>query len=379
MIYSVNFLEMTMEINPLAVCKYLEQTGWILFPNKRQEVRIYQIVSVNDFRQVMVPMDKSLIDYKSTMFDVIKNVSEYEKKSVEQVMLYLLNPDSDIIKIRFDKNSVESGNILFDDAIKLFDNAKKILAATALDIINPKQIHYGRIDDSVQRFLNQCRFGQTEIGSYVVSIVCPFADLSGEGFKQLSIFSDEDRCAHSLTRRVTNKLMDDIALVKESVDNGTKERLLESEIGISSNFLEALNGINSQSENTVIDFSAEWAPAVKTNRSNHSRVRITNDYYEPIASLIEKIKDKTEQYEEILGRIKKLTAAPSVDQRQGGTIEIVFLSKENRKKTIAVDLGKDDYEKAIAAHQHGRMVRVLGTMTNGKGLKMKNAMFSILE
>jgi len=46
-----------------------------------------------------------------------------------QVRLYLLNPNTAIIKIRLEKLGVESGNILLDDAIKLYDNVKKLLAA----------------------------------------------------------------------------------------------------------------------------------------------------------------------------------------------------------------------------------------------------------
>lgn len=70
------------------------------------------------------------------------------------------------------------------------------------------------MDDVVQKFLSDCRFGQTEIGSYVVSVVCPFAELNeGEGYKQLSIFSDEEQCAESLTRKITNKVMKNITIV----------------------------------------------------------------------------------------------------------------------------------------------------------------------
>lgn len=68
-------------------------------------------------------------------------------------MLYLLNPNTDILKIRLEKDDVEQGNIMLDNAINLFNNAKKILAATALDIINPQKTHYGRMDDSVKIFI----------------------------------------------------------------------------------------------------------------------------------------------------------------------------------------------------------------------------------
>lgn len=380
MIYSVNFLDMTENLNPLAVCKYLEQTDWIQFTFRRTDVKIYQISVGESFKQVMVPLDKTFFDYKQVMFDAVQNVADVEGKSVEQVMLYLLNPNTDILKIRLDKNDIESGNILFDDAIKIFNNAKKLLAATALDIINPKKIHYGRLDESVQKFLNQCRFGQTEIGSYVVSVVCPFAELSEEeGYKQLSIFSDEDRCANSLTRHVTNKLMDNVAFVKQQIDDGKEEALLEEDAGISSNFLEALNGLNLQSENTLVEFTTEWSPTVKINRSHNNHIRVTNDYYQPIASVIDKIKEETNKRTEVIGRIKRLAAVPTVDKRNGGTVTVVFISENNKAKTVQVDLSKEDYENAVEAHRHGKAVKLVGDLKGSHKLKMKNVLFSIME
>ena len=379
MIYSVNFLDMTENLNPHAICKYLEQTAWKNIPFKRNDVKVYQFEKNDFFKQVMVPLDKSFIDYKNVMYDVVQSVANVENRSVEQVMLYLLNPNTDILKIRLDKKEVESGNILFDDAIKLFDNAKKLLAATALDIINPKKIHYGRVDDSVQKFLNQCRFGQTEIGSYVVSVVCPFAELSEEGYKQLSIFSDEERCAYSLTRRVTNKLMDNVAFVKRHIDEGCIDKLLEDDVDISSNFLEALNGLNLQSEKTLVEFTTDWAPAVKTNRSHNNHVVVTNDYYEPIASIIDKIKEETNGRTEIIGRIKQLSAAPVVDKRVGGMITVVFVDENNKARSVTVRLEKEDYENAVEAHQHGKAVKIVGDLNTKGKLKMENAIFSIIE
>lgn len=380
MIYSVNFLDMTEKLNPLAVCKYLEQTGWNLFPFKRTDVKVYQITFGESFRQVMVPMDKKFSDYKQVMYDVVQNLADVEGKSVEQVMLYLLNPNTDILKIRLDKKEVESGNILFDDAIKLFDNAKKLLAATALDIINPKKIHYGRIDESVQKFLNQCRFGQTEIGSYVVSVVCPFAELSEEeGYKQLSIFTDEERCASSLTRRVTNKLMDNVAFVKQQIDEGKADTLIAEEVGISSNFLEALNGLNLQSENTLVEFTTEWSPTVKVNRSKNNHIKVTNDYYQPIASVVEKIKEETNKRTEIIGRIKQLSAVPAVDKREGGTVTVVFVSEDDKAKSVQVHLSKEDYENAVEAHQLGKFVKIVGDLVGQNKLKMENVIFSIMD
>ncbi len=221
-------------------------------------------------------------------------------------MHYLLNPNTDILKIRLDKKEVESGSIMFDDAIQLFDNAKKLIAAAALDVIHPKKIHYGRIDEPVQRFLSQCRFGQTEIGSYVVSVVCPFVELSEtEGYRQLNIFSDEEQCANSLTRKITNRLMTNVAAIKQNIDNDNLETLANDDSPISSNFYEALSGLSMDTEDTTIEFIAEWSPAVQNNRCQYNRISVTNDYYEPIKTIISKIKKWTNERTEIAGKIKE--------------------------------------------------------------------------
>ena len=100
MIYSVDFFTMTENLNPLAVCRYLDETGWEYIPLKRNNIKIYQYERKDIFEQVNVPISKELIDYKQAMYNVVKTISDIEKKSVEQIMLYLLNPNTDILKIR---------------------------------------------------------------------------------------------------------------------------------------------------------------------------------------------------------------------------------------------------------------------------------------
>ena len=380
MIYSINFLDMTQQLNPFAVCQYLELNGWKQIPFKREDVKVFQTFKDDNLIQANVPTSKELFDYKEAMYDVVKVIAGFEEKSEEQVMLYLLNPNTDIIKIRFINKEVENGNILFDDAINLFDNAKKLIAATVADVINPQKIHYGRADKSVQTFLNQCRFGQTEIGSYVVSVVCPFAELSADKeCQQLSIFSDEENCENSLTRRVTSRLINNIATVKEKIETGDLDSLASEDNEISSNFLEALSNLNLGSDNSSVIFTPEWSPMAKKNRSTYKSVAITNDYYQPITATVQKIKERTSKQTEIIGRIKQLKAAPSVDNRDSGEIIVIYLNENNKAKSVKAFLSKEDYEKAVEAHQYGKMVKIIGTLTNNTRQILEDAVFVSLE
>jgi len=50
-------------------------------------------------------MDDHLADYKTALYEACKTVAEYEKQSLEQLFLVLLNPDADILKIRIEKRT----------------------------------------------------------------------------------------------------------------------------------------------------------------------------------------------------------------------------------------------------------------------------------
>ena len=383
MIYSVNFMNLTEKINPLAFARYLKDTGWMPFFTKKEYVRIYQIKIANgESFQVNLPMDKSLSDYKRAMYQAVETVAFVEKQPTEQLMLYLLNPNTDILKIRLDRKDVEVGNILFDDAIRIYENAKKLIAATAQDILHPQRFHQGRMDDSISKFVNSCKFGQTEIGSYIVSVVCPFAELNEvEGFRQLSIFSDEDQCAESLTRQVTNRIMSNITSIRTNIDNGEIDKLASEENNsiISANFYEALAGLNLDIEGADVEFTAQWSPVVKKNRSRYDRISLSHDYYQPISTTIDKLREHTKQAVKIVGRIKKLESSPDLSKRTSGKITVVYLDEKENKKTATINVSKEDYDKAIQAHSEGNHVEITGELTGTKNNILTCESFSIIE
>ena len=382
MIYSVNFMDLTEKISPLAFAKYLKDMGWEQYQSKRQYIKIFQYEKNDDFFQVIIPTEKKLNDYKEAMYKAVVTVAEAENKSVEQVLLYLLNPNTDILKIRLEKKDVEAGNILFDDAIRMYENAKRLLAATALDILHSKKYHQGRMDDCVLKFLSSCRFGQTEIGSYVVSVVCPFAELDeNEDYKQLSIFSDEEQCANSLTRQVTSRVMKNISFIKNQIDNGEMDKLIlqdEDKI-ISANFYEALGGLNLDSNGADVEFIAEWSPIVKNADCVKSRILLTHDYYQPIETTIERLKDETNKSTRIIGRIKKLESSPDVQKRKIGKITVVYLDENDKRKTVTVNLNKNEYDKAIKAHERGFHVEIVGEISCGRNASMTCESFAVIE
>ena len=373
MSYSVNFREMTVHINPLNVVKYLKSLNWRVLPRKNEAIKVLQCEIGGKLLQVNIPMDETLFDYKDAMYDSIATVAESEGKSLEEVFLYLLNPNSDILKIRLERKNVEVGNILLDDAIGIYENIKKLLAATAQDVLHYRKYHQGRIDTSIQKFLSECRFGQTEVGSYVISVVCPFVD---NDVRQTSIFSDEYEKVNSLTRKVTVRVMENLTRIKRDIDEDNLDSLTSA--SISANFYEALKGLNLQTEDIRVEFFAEWSPFVKSKPPINHSIILTYDYCQPIESIIQKLREHRRKTSSIIGRIKKLESSPDAKSRDKGKITVTYLDKDNRARTLTTYLDATDYKRALEAHGNGWYVHLVGEISTKKPVTMRCESFDIV-
>ena len=111
------------------------------FPTKKTYVKIFQLVNqIVYFFQVTIPMNRDLLDYQDAMYQAIETVAFVEGQSTEQLLLFLLNPNTDILKIRLDRKNIEAGSILFDDAIRVYENAKSLSQRQPRMFFIPKSI-----------------------------------------------------------------------------------------------------------------------------------------------------------------------------------------------------------------------------------------------
>ena len=127
MIFSTSYDEIIRKINPISFARYLEYTGWTNIPRKRRDLRVYQYIHNDDFMQVTIPLEDDLSDYNESMIHAVEAVAKKEGRPLEQLFLYLLNPNADIVKIRIENTQIEPGAIFLDDAVSIYENAKKCL------------------------------------------------------------------------------------------------------------------------------------------------------------------------------------------------------------------------------------------------------------
>lgn len=149
MSYLINFREMTVHINPLNVVEYLKSLNWRVLPRKNEAVKVLQREIGGKLLQVNIPMDKTLFDYKDAMYDSIATVAESEGKSLEEVFLYLLNPNSDISKMEEGINVGRRRNQT--NYRKLYDNLYNETCAELADLKSNYRQLLKRYDEAVNK------------------------------------------------------------------------------------------------------------------------------------------------------------------------------------------------------------------------------------
>lgn len=81
-----------------------------------------------------------------------------------------------------------------------------------------------------------------------------------------------------------------------------------------------------------------------------------------------------------IGRIKKLESSPDVQKRKIGKITVVYLDENDKPKTVTANLNKNEYDKAIKAHERGFHIEIVGEVSSGKRPFMPSCeSFTVIE
>ena len=229
-----------------------------------------------------------------------------------------------------------------------------------------KRIYRGRPPEDVQQFINHCRYGQTEIGSYVISLVCPFVTFEKGQLHQFTLFSEEDNASVSITRRATKKLIESVSEIKQAVEDGRdlSEIIEDPDKNISVSFVEAITNLNIEKANNSLEIKAKWAPTISSNRPSINKILLSHDHYSPLKSIVDKYKKEDEIISQTFeGRISKLNASPNLEDRVKGRATLVYINQSNKTSSVNLLLSKDDYDAAINAHSEGRTIRAIGELS----------------
>lgn len=359
------------------VCQYLSLKGWheisTLFEGK-----VRQFLAPNEEYAILIPISREFSDYYRVMHDSLSVIAAYDNKTLNGLFNILINPSSDILKWRIADDNTSLGAISFNTMLDNIDNIKNILASTCIDIMNPSQYHKKVMVSDVQNQIASYKFGQTEIGSYILNLVSPL------GFYQYQLF-DPSVEELPMNRRINMRMLKTINDIQQSVLENSSQ--LDDNVAsgsISVNFLTALTKIYDDNKDSDVSISAAWDINIPTIVDNPiSNLTLYPRCIEKVVQTAEKYTPTQEQNvsKTYYGKITNISGAPEVDSREKLVIALAAIGDENQKITVKVELDNSIYSHIVTeAFENGANVKVTGiNTTTAKTTKLLNAEIEKLD
>lgn len=359
------------------LCRFLILRHWIeqttLFDGQ-----VKQFLTPNGDDAIMIPIHNNFSDFYRVMYDSLSTIALFEKTTLKGLFNLLINPSSDILKWRIADDNTSLGAISFNTMFDNIENIRNLLASTYIDIISPSQFHKKVMIDEVRAQIATYKFGQTEVGSYILNLVSPL------GFYQYQLFNPK---LHDLpiNRQINISMLKNINDIQQSIEN--KSSRFDEDVAsghISVNFLNALSKLYEDNCDSDVSISAAWNKNIPTIVEEPvSQLTLRPDYIEQVVQVAEKYTPFQEQNvaKTYYGKITNISGAPEINSREKLIITVATIGDENQKLSVKVELDNTTYSHVVTdAFENGANVKVAGIITTtAKSIKLIDSQIERLD
>lgn len=358
------------------IAQYLHLNGWLedvpLFGG-----RVRQFLSPDSTDAVVLPMDSSFSDYVSAMSRVIEIIAQFENVSIKGMFSKLINPSYDILKWRISDQSTINGSISFNSMEHNIQFVKDILGSACLDILEPTPFHNKLYVKDVQEQISKYNFGQTEVGSFILNVLCPL------GYYQYQLF-DPEMEQLPLSRQINLNVLGNIGSIQKSAKEGSSEirdNVAESKISV--NFLSALSCLYEENKDSELTIMVDWDKSIPNPATTISMIRLNPRCIDKVMEVIEEFTPKNEKNvaKVYYGKIINIGAEAEVDNRTMVDVKVAVVGEGFRTATVNASLNYSEYFEIVdQAFQSGADVKIKGIkMTSARSIKLDNATIEIVQ
>lgn len=307
--------------------------------------------------QVIIPVDTTLADYDEAVAEAVRKLAAYERRPASEVLEHLLLPPADVLRFREVSPDSEAGNLPFDHAVRLVNGTRKLLLSAAHSVLVPQPYHPRLSRSEAEEFVNRCRLGQTERGSFVLNVACPlelqvtFPGMQSEPF----------------ARQVTNLLMHSLEALAKAADTTQANDLLDPtrNPGMSANLCESLLLLRPTGDRATLTVSAAWSRALLPDSREPARqVKLAQEVFELAEVVAPRLRTAPKPVPaRWIGFVDVLRGQPSQgDSRPSGEVDFTLFDDEQGEIHARGVLNADDYAIAGAAHLASDVVQFKGIL-----------------
>lgn len=159
-------------LRPLEVAAYLRAKGWREEADFSGKASLWLLQQPDGIEfDVTLPLRRSLADYTLRMEELLTTIANAERRSQLEVLRDILTTTSDLIRVRAPSREAEDGTLPLEQAVTFVERSRDMLLAAACAAIDKRAFFAKRKPQQAMEYLAHVRMGQTEQGSFVLTIL----------------------------------------------------------------------------------------------------------------------------------------------------------------------------------------------------------------
>ena len=337
-------------VSPVALSAYARVAGW----SRQEQYRMHSDVYVGEARpEIIVPRTERLGDYASVVATLIETFANVAGQDELTVYRSLVTADRDVVRVRASES--DDGSVALNDGVDLIGGARDMLLSAACSLRELQPVYRAGANREAADLVKQVRLGQTEQGSFVVTLLTPVVPPPIP-----ALFPDPDDLNAPIERRMTRRLVEALTAARQATERtaaGDESAFGDAVAsGVSANLCEAL--VRLIEPFPTLDCGVSWArtrpvtvpgTVVRFGRADAALLR------EAARSLRDRLPRPDVR---LYGFVRLLKRGEADDD---GTIGLVTDIDGQRQSVTAV-LGQLDYERAVQAHGDRALVVLTGDL-----------------
>jgi hypothetical protein len=330
-------------VTPRALKIYAQGLGWKPVAGTNGDIALFHRPD-SELHQLIVPLDEQFDDYPDRVTEAIARLAEFEHRPALEILSHLLLPPADVFRFRDSSPDTLTGVLPLEQAVSLLEGTRKLLLAQAHSVLRPQPYHPRLSRGEAEQLVNRCRLGQTEGGSFTLTVACPLDLVPGTLFHT-------DPFARQVTQAVFHSLHDLVSATEsnriDELTNASTHPLL------SANFCEALLMLRPSEDRGALSVSITWSKAMPLpeGQQAQSGVQLSQECFEVAEYLAPRLREApVPKPDAFVGFVDVLRGQPGPDGRPFGEVVVSIIMDDGETIRARVDLSVEDYAVAGAAH-----------------------------
>lgn len=350
-------LSPTLVLGPADLAAYLRQAGWLLATRDDRWASYTKDIDGHTIT-LQVPQRAAAPDYPRVVATLVDDLARLEDRDPAALVRDVRSSSLDVVRLRIVSPGTHDGRISVESGRRTFQAARDLLLAAACATVSPRAVYTSRRPQLANDLIERARFGQPEMGSYVLTIETAVAPRL-----QLTTVDDGDPDA-PFERKVNVMLAQALSMALSAARaagaSGSIDPFVEAtKNGVSANLCDAVSELFEATRAETVEASFAFASSRPAAASVPRYVPFSADTALLLRGAAAELRERAAYPDsEVEGTIVGVESADPA----GGGVAVLRAIVEGTSRRVRVPLVGAAYDRAIVAHRAFGLVRYGGVL-----------------